>query len=158
VLAVGGDPAELARVFRERAGCEVLSAGFDERVFPFPPQRFDVVLLVDVLHVRDSDALVREARRVAADSGKVLALEPSADGFRDGVVSALAHLWRQRRDRVKRDAHFRTAAGWQALFQAAGFYVDWTVCLGRKNGSRLAPNSILYVLSKSGVSIPVLKS
>ena len=155
VLAVGTSSPELARLLKERAGAQAsLVPGFDGKTLPYPSHHFGVVLLLDVLHLADAAALAREARRVTQDAGAVIAMEPSVEGFRDGLFSAIAHLWRQQTDRIKRDAHFRTAAGWQALFQASGFYVDWTVCLGRR-GRWFSPSEILYVLSKSGVPIPV---
>lgn len=61
-LAIVG--AEIA----PRAGCRIPVTGFDGRQLPFADDRFDAVLLIDVLHhTEDPAVLLHEATRVAGD-------------------------------------------------------------------------------------------
>jgi len=157
VLEVGAPSGDLGEILRERAGCDTTSLGqFSGGTLSRESKCFDVVLLLHVLHLTvDDEKLLEEARRACKDGGCVIVAEDSVDGFWDRLVTAGFHLRRQRMTRLKRDGRFRTMAGWCALFQKAGFVVDWTVCLGRHLGRRLWPNNILFVLSKSHVSVPV---
>src|SRR5579871_1581574 len=86
VLDVGAWSCYLGEILRDRLGCQVLSLDvvnvnktdmpfqvFDGKTLPVDARSFDVVLLLYVLHhASDDEPLLKEARRVVREGGRVL--------------------------------------------------------------------------------------
>jgi SAM-dependent methyltransferase len=103
---------------------------YDGTNLPFPPGRFDVALLVTVLHhAHDPDLLVAEAGRVAA---RVVIVEEIYSGrvrkYLTYLVDSLFNL-----EFFGHPRNNRTDAGWRASFDALGLRVvsaDYSTSLG----------------------------
>jgi len=119
----------------------VRPALFDGTTLPFPPGRFDVALLVTVLHhAHDPDRLVAEASRVA--SRVVIVEEIYSSRLRRYVTYLIDSLFTL--EFFGHPRNNRTDAGWRASFDAlglrvasAGYYASLgvlrrvTYCVGR---------------------------
>jgi SAM-dependent methyltransferase len=131
----GVDTSQEALQFCRRRGIEtVLNARVE--VLPFATDSFDLVLATDVLeHVKDDRAALRELRRVAAPSGRLLA-----------TVPAYPWLWSQhdvdyhhyRRYTLRQLERRVRECGWEPL--------AWSYF----NSLLLAPIAIVRLLSRLG--------
>jgi ubiquinone/menaquinone biosynthesis C-methylase UbiE len=87
---------------------------------PFPDGRFDTLVFTLSLHHQDSRQALREARRVVRPDGRILAMEPAADG----EVQLLFHCFH---DETPALAAASTAIEASALrvLETTQFEADW---------------------------------
>ncbi|MEZ4359918.1 MAG: class I SAM-dependent methyltransferase [Kofleriaceae bacterium] len=161
VLDVGAWDGQLGARLAERKGCQVTLVDvvdknetalplrrYDGRTLPCrEDERFDVVQLLYVLHHADDDLqLLREARRVVADDGRVLVAEDLVETRRQRWVTRGFHVWLFAVTWMPQRGRFRTRAEWRRRFAAAGFTVEAERELGSEGDRRLWPENLLYVL------------
>jgi ubiquinone/menaquinone biosynthesis C-methylase UbiE len=106
---------------RRKVDAPIDYAPFDGRRFPAPARSFDAALLCYVLHhAQDQRAFLGEVRRVLRAGGLAVVYEDVPESALDRAA-CYAHdrAWRARTGPCR----FRTADGWRALFDAAGFEV-----------------------------------
>lgn len=122
---------------------------YDGRYLPFPDDTFDAVILYFVLHhCRDPEAVLREALRVTR--GRVLVVESVYGGHWDRrlltFLDRRANRWRSggRMNAQEAHLHFRTAAGWRALFEREGAAV-----LAQERRGRFLHKQALFVLQST---------
>lgn len=109
-------------------------------------ERFDVVQFLYVLHhAADDLALLREARRVVADDGRVLVAEDRVETWRERWLTVAFHLWLLAFTFMGWKGQFRRQSAWRSRFAEAGLRVERVVELGRSR--RLFPKNVLYVLA-----------
>jgi SAM-dependent methyltransferase len=159
LLDVGAWDGRLGRELAARRGCEVTLVDvvdknetdlplrrFDGTTLPVAAdERFDVVQFLYVLHhAADDGALLREARRVVADDGKVVIGEDLVETFGQRCLTIGFHLWLLAFTFMGWRGHFRRLSTWRARFAAAGFVVEREVMLGAQG--RLFPRNVLFVL------------
>jgi SAM-dependent methyltransferase len=154
---------------RDRLGCDVLSLDvvdanktdvpfrlFDGRTLPVGSGGFDVILLLYVLHHATDDAvLLREAKRVLADQGRVIVAEDCVDGLRNRARTVSFHVWLWVVTRMTWH-QFRTTEAWVKRFREIGFDVSTQVDLGPHLGRRFWPRNTLFVLTKSECRQPMV--
>lgn len=162
VLDVGAWRCQLGRLLHDRKGCRVLNLDvvdanrtelplriFDGATLPVESGSQDVVLLLYVLHhARDDAPLLREARRVLREGGRVLVAEDSVNGLWDRMVTLGFHVWLRLITGMTRDGTFRTTPQWQQRFREFGFNIKETISLGQHLGRSGWPNNILFVLER----------
>jgi len=109
-------------------------------------ERFDVVQLLYVLHhAADDLALLREARRVIADDGRVLVAEDRVETWGERWLTVAFHLWLLAFTFMGWKGTFKRQSAWRSRFAQAGLRVERVVELGRSR--RLFPKNVLYVLA-----------
>ncbi len=114
-------------------------------------ERFDVVQFLYVLHhAADDLALLREARRVVADDGRVLVAEDRVETWGERWLTIAFHLWLLAFTFMGWKGTFKRQSAWRARFAQAGLTVERTVELGRSR--RLFPKNVLYVLAPTPAS------
>jgi SAM-dependent methyltransferase len=134
---VGLEPdAEAAAVAREHLGDRVLAGG-TELLPDFAPGSFDVVLFADVLeHLVDPGQALRDARRLLAPGGHVVASIPNC-AHGDVRLLLLAGHFNYRRTGLLDSTHVRffTRHSIPLMFQRSGYrlssMVSKTIPLGR---------------------------
>ena len=165
VLDIGAWRCYLGRLLRDKLGCDVLSLDvvdanktdmpfrlFDGRTLPVESGRFDVILLLYVLHhAADDDTLLQEAKRVLTNNGCLLIAEDCVDGLWNRARTIGFHVWLWLVTRMTWH-QFRTTGEWQRRFRDRGFEVTAQVDLGPHLGRRLWPRNTLFVLKNQGVS------
>jgi len=83
---------------RQRPGAFVVGGG---EHLPFRDERFDAILLIDVLeHIADDAGVAREALRVLRPGGRVLCMVPENQALYSRTDAANGHLRRYHRDEV----------------------------------------------------------
>lgn len=161
VLDIGAWDCRLAAALRDRHGARVLCVDVVDRnrtdvelrllrgaTVPVDDERFDVVILLYVLHHAPDDlALLREARRVLAPGGIVLVAEDRADSFGQRAVTVGFHVWLRIFAGMGWKGSFRAASAWRARFADAGLRPRETIDLG--SAGRLFPKNVLFVLEAS---------
>ena len=130
-LFVGGDyvgvdlnPRYIAHATRHRAGTFLVG---DARAVDLPDGRFDQVLVFGLLHhLGDDDVrrVLREARRMLAPGGRILAIEDIPALSRLNVVGRLLH-------RVENGEHIRPPGAYSRLYaEVARIEREETLCSG----------------------------
>ncbi len=161
VLDVGAGDGRLARLLRERRGCDVLAVDvapgcqtdvafqvYDGVTLPVADRSQDVVLLLYVLHhAADDAAVLAEARRVLAPGGRLLVAEDQVETRRQRLVTIGFHVWLWTFTFMGWRGQFRRVDAWRARFAAAGLTTEQVVDLGAQG--RLWPRNILFVTRPS---------
>lgn len=160
LLDVGSWDARTASLLRDERGCDVLAvdvvdknvtdvafATFDGHHLPVDDGTRDVVTILYVLHHADDDlALLREARRVLAQGGRVLVAEDMVQTPIQRLVTVGFHLWLWMWTGMGWDGQFRRFDEWTARFAEAGLRVAEKRELGPHLGKPLWPRNVLFVL------------
>jgi SAM-dependent methyltransferase len=162
VLDVGAWNCYLGELLRDRLDCQVLSLDvvdanqtkmpfriFDGKRLPAAPGSFDVVLLLYVLHhAADDEPLLREARRVVGETGRILVAEDNVDGLWNRALTVGFHGWLWMATRMGCDGRFRTTEEWRRRFSRFGLKLRTTAFLGHHLGKRMWPKNTFFVLEK----------
>lgn len=164
VLDIGTWDGLLGQALAQRLDCDVLGVDvvdradqrqdripfrlFDGRRLPVADdERFDVVLLLYVLHhAADDAALLREARRVLAPGGRVIVGEDRADGLAERLRTIGFHVFLLLFQGMGWKGRFRGVRAWQERFAAASLRVEHVADVGAQGGRRLFPENVIYVL------------
>ncbi|MBK9036028.1 MAG: class I SAM-dependent methyltransferase [Myxococcales bacterium] len=167
VLDLGAWDCRLAQALRDRRGARVVGADVvdknatdvelrvlvDGRVPTAPDERFDVVLLLYVLHhAADDRAVLTEARRVLAPGGTIVVGEDRADTWRARLRTKAFHLWLLIFTFMGWRGSFRSRAGWTARFAEVGLAVRDHQPLGATRW--WFPENELYVLTAASTPPP----
>ena len=162
VLDIGAWDCRLAAALRDRAACRVVCADVVDRnrtdvelrimdgttVPTADGERFDVVMLLYVLHhAADDLALLREARRLVAAGGVVLVAEDRVETAGERAITVGFHAWLRVFTGLGWKGTFRRRTAWKARFAEAGLQVREVRELGR--AGRLFPRNVLFVLEPS---------
>lgn len=160
VLDLGAWDNRLAAALRDRLGAAVVGADVadhnatdvelrvivDGRVPTAPDERFDVVLLLYVLHhAADDGAVLAEARRLLAPGGVIVVGEDVADDWRSRWRTKAFHVWLLLFTFMGWRGVFRTAAAWRARFAERGLTVHRHQPLGATRW--WFPKNQLFVLT-----------
>jgi SAM-dependent methyltransferase len=161
VLDIGTWDGLLGQALAQRLDCDVLGVDvvdrnqdlipfriFDGRRLPVADdERFDVVLLLYVLHHAADDAtLLAEARRVLAPGGCVIVGEDRADGLAQRLRTIGFHIFLLVFQGMGWKGRFRAMRAWQERFAAASLRVEHVADVGAQGGRRLFPENVIYVL------------
>ncbi len=161
VLDIGAGDNTLAAALRDRLGAQVVGVDVADRnrgdaelrlmrgaSLPVGDgERFDVVMLLYVLHhARDDAALLREATRVLAPGGTLLIAEDRVETFAERVRTIAFHVWLLLCTGMGWRGRFRRIAAWRARFAAHGLRVRDVIELGAEG--RLFPRNLLFVLGR----------
>jgi SAM-dependent methyltransferase len=162
VLDLGAWDCRLLAALRDRLGARVVGADVvdknatdvelrllaDGRVPTAPDERFDVVLLLYVLHhAADDRAVLAEARRLLAPGGVIVVGEDRADTWRARLRTKAFHVWLLIFTFMGWRGQFRTPAGWRTRFAEAGLAVREHRALGATRW--WFPENELYVLAEA---------
>ncbi len=165
VLDIGAWDCLLSQAIRDRLRCDVLGVDvvernqtdvpfrrFDGKTLPVAEdERFDVVLLLYVLHhSADDGALLSEARRVLAPGGVVIVGEDLADGAKQRVRTVGFHVWLFCFTGMGWRGKFRTAAAWTRRFAEARLRISQTRHVGSQGNRWWFPQNVIYLLTVKG--------
>ncbi|HEX4590249.1 MAG TPA: methyltransferase domain-containing protein [Gemmataceae bacterium] len=146
LLNIGSRDGRLDLLLRRDPGCEVV-VDPGHLPLPFSDDRFDVVLLVSVLHhVDDPRTVLEEARRVSRR--QVIVLEDVNSTRWDRLVFRAFHRWIQTLPTPYRKW---SPEQWSQLAAEAGLREEWSGLVGRQMGY-FAPRQIMFEWQK-----PVVK-
>jgi SAM-dependent methyltransferase len=159
VLDVGCGAGELGRLLKARgcyvAGVELVpeaaeqarrvldrveAADVEADGFPFPPGSFDAVVFADVLeHLIDPWRVLREAARLLAEGGRVVASIPNVQNL-DVLRRLLSGRWEYRERGLLDRGHLRffTLRTIRGLFAQAGLALAHVGCRYRRSWPREA--------------------
>ena len=95
---------------------------FDGKRIPFRSKRFDVSLLLSVLHhVRNQDAILNEAKRVTRKH--VIVCEDMVENWFDRILAGMHIQTFSMFYGASRENRFRSREGWENYFKKLGFRV-----------------------------------
>ena len=166
LLDIGAWDCSLARELRDRIGADVYGVDvvdknrsdipfstFDGKILPFSDKRFDVVLLMYVLHhSADDTRLLAEARRVLGANGLVLIAEDMVESRWQRALTLAFHIWLFSVSLMGWKGHFRKIEAWRAKLVQAGLELREVIALGCQGGRKWFPRNMLLIAGRAGES------
>jgi SAM-dependent methyltransferase len=107
-----------------RGNTQIQATSFDGLTIPYPPEAFDAVLLVDVVHHAEApEILLQEARRVSI--GSVIIKDHTKDGLLGGPTLKFMDWVGNARHGVVLPYNYWTKRQWEETFRKLGLSAQY---------------------------------